>query len=93
VKYAPLLLLVAAAPAQASGWVWTCPEVKAEIRRIDRLTRYDCGMLTAAVEQERAAFNQQTMSQYNRALPIPMPMMLTPEFPPAPGPRTFFPRW
>ena len=92
-RHAPLLLLLLAAPAQASGWGRTCPEVKAEIRRIDRLTRYDCGMLTAAVEQERAAFNQQTMSQYNRALPTPMPMMLTPEFPPAPGPRTFHPPW
>jgi hypothetical protein len=92
VRYAPLLLLIAAAPAQASGWGKTCPEDKAEIQRIARLTRYDCGPMTAAVEQERAAFNQQTMMQYNRKLPIPMPMMLTPDFPPAPGPRTFFPR-
>ena len=91
-RYAPLILLLAAAPAQASGWVRNCPEDKAEIQRIARLTRYDCGPLTAAVEQERTAFNQQTMMQYNRILPIPMPMMLTPEFLPAPRPRTFFPR-
>ncbi len=86
-KYAPLLLLLAAGPAQAASPWWLCPEDRAEVNRVARLTALECGPLYGVVEQERAGFNQQTMMQYNRMLPIPLPMMPTPEV--AAPPRTF----
>ena len=84
-KYAPWFLLLLAAPVQANGWEWKRQPISAEdyaeIKRIERLTPLPKCRLEAVVECERAAFNQQTMMQYNRMLPIPMPMMPTPEVP------------
>ncbi len=82
-KYAPWFLLLIATPALANGWEWKRQPISAEdrceIKRIARLTPLPLCQLEAVVESERAAFNQQTMMQYNRLLPIPLPMMPTPE--------------
>ncbi len=87
-KYAPWLLLLVASTAQANGWEWKrqpiTAEERCEIKRIARLVPLSKCELDAVVEQERMAFNHQTMMQYNRMLPNPMPMMPTPEVgPPA----------
>ena len=87
-KYAPLFLLLAASTALADGWEWRRVPItdadRCEIRRIERLTPLSQCELVPVIEGERAAFNHQTMLQYNRALPIPLPMMPTPEVgPPA----------
>ena len=86
-RYATLLLLISAAPAQASGWARICPEDRAEVGRIYRLTTLECGPLRGVVEQERAGFNGQTLMQYNGVLPAPLPLSPTPEV--AVPPRTF----
>ncbi len=89
-KYAPWILLLIAAPAQANGWEWKRQPISAEDRcevgRIARLTPLSQCQLSSAIESERVAFNQQVLMQYHRALPIPMPMMPTPEVAPAPRP-------
>ena len=81
-KYAPLFLLLAASSAQANGWEWKRQPITAEnyceIERIRALTWLPKCQLDAVVETERDAFNQQTLMQYNRVLPIPLPMMPTP---------------
>jgi hypothetical protein len=85
-KYAPWFLLLIATSAHASGWEWkrqpVSPEDHAEIKRIAKLTPLAKCELDSAMETERVAMNQQTMMQYNRMLPIPMPMMPTPCVPP-----------
>jgi hypothetical protein len=84
-KYAPWFLLLIAAQAHANGWEWKrqpiAPDEWADIKRVARLTAQPKCQLDAIVEGEREAFNQQTMMQYNRMLPIPLPMMPTPEVP------------
>jgi hypothetical protein len=81
-KYAPWFLLLIASSAQANGWEWKrqpiTPEDYCEIKRIAKLTPLSKCELDAVAESERVAFNQQTMMQYNRVLPIPLPMMPTP---------------
>ena len=85
-KYAPWLLLLVASSAQANGWEWkrqpVTPEEYCEIKRIARLTPLSKCELDAVIESERVAMNQQTMMQYNRMLPIPLPLMPTPVVPP-----------
>ena len=81
-KYAPLFLLLAATSAQAQGWEWrrqpVTAEDRCEIQRIARLTALPKYQLDAVVEGERQSFNAQTMMQYNRQLPIPLPLAPTP---------------
>jgi hypothetical protein len=96
-KYAPLFLLLAASSVQANdwGWEWKRQPVTAEdyceIKRIARLTPQTKYQLDVIAESERDAFNHQTMMQYNRALPIPLPLMPTPEVAwPRRGPLRFF---
>ena len=85
-KYAPVFLLLAASTVQADGWEWkrqpVTPENYCEIQRIARLTALSKCELDAVAESERNAFNQQTLMQYNRMLPIPLPLMPTPNAPP-----------
>jgi hypothetical protein len=85
-KFAPVLLLLAASTALADGWEWKRRPVTAEddreIKRIARLTPLAKYELDAAAESERVAMNHQTMMQYNRMLPTPMPMLPTPCVPP-----------
>jgi hypothetical protein len=87
-KYAPLFLLLAATSAHANGWEWKrqpiTPEEYCEIKRIAKLTPQLKCDLDAIMESERVAMNQQTMMQYNRALPIPLPLMPTPVVAPPP---------
>jgi hypothetical protein len=89
-KYAPIALLLIASAAQAHDWHWewrrqpVTAEDRAEIKRVAKLTpQYMCD-LEAIMESERMAMNQQTMMQYNRMLPIPLPTMPTPVVPPPP---------
>ena len=85
-KYAPWLLLLVASSAQANGWEWKRQPISSEeyceIKRIAKLTPLSKCELDAVVETERVAMNQQTMMQYNRMLPIPLPLMPTPCVPP-----------
>jgi hypothetical protein len=98
-KYAPLFLLLAASSAHATdwGWEWRRQPISAEeyceIKRIDNLMPLSRGQLDAVAEGERDAFNRQAMMQYNRQLPIPLPMMPTPDLnPPRRSPFRFFHR-
>jgi hypothetical protein len=81
-KYAPLFLLLVATTAHANGWEWKrqpiTPEEYCEIKRIAKLTPLSKCELDSIMESERVAMNQQTMMQYNRMLPIPLPLMPTP---------------
>lgn len=81
-RYAPLLVLLAATSTQANGWEWKrqpiSPGEYCEIQRIAKLTTLSKCELDGVVESERVAFNQQTLMQYNRMLPIPMPLSTTP---------------
>jgi hypothetical protein len=87
-KYAPLFLLLVANSAHANGWEWkrqpVSPEEYCEIKRIAKLTPQCKGDLDAIMESERVAMNEQTMMQYNRVLPIPLPLMPTPIVPKPP---------
>jgi hypothetical protein len=86
IKYAPVFLLLAASTVQADGWEWKrqtiTPEDRCEIQRIAKLTALSKCELDSVVESERLAFNERTMMQYNRQLPSPQPMSLTPCVPP-----------
>jgi hypothetical protein len=88
-KYAPMFLLLAASSVHANdwGWEWKRQPVTAEdyceIKRIAKLTAQPRYQLDAIAEGERVAFNKQAMLQYNRTLPIPLPMMPTPVVAPA----------
>ena len=85
-KYAPMFLLLIVSTAQANDWEWkrqlVTPEEYCEIKRIAKLTTLTRCELDPVIESERVAFNQQTLMQYNRALPIPLPMMPTPNVAP-----------
>jgi len=85
-KYAPWFLLLIATSAHANGWEWKRQPISdseyCEIKRIARLTPLSQCELIPVIESERMAMNQQTMMQYNRMLPNPMPMMPTPCVPP-----------
>ncbi len=89
IKYAPVfLVLLGASSAQAQHWEWRRQPVTAEdyceINRIARLSSLPKADLDSVMESERAAFNSQTMLQYNRVLPIPLPTMPTPDVAPPP---------
>ena len=81
-KYAPLFLLLLASSVEANGWEWKRQTITAEdyceIEWIRRLTPLSKCELDPVIESERVAFNQQTRMQYERVLPIPLPMMPTP---------------
>jgi hypothetical protein len=85
-KYAPIFLLLVASSVQANGWEWKRQPITdadyCEIKRIAKLTPLSKCELDAVAESERVAFNHQTMMQYNRALPIPLPLMPTPNVAP-----------
>jgi hypothetical protein len=88
-KYSPLLLLLAAAPAQASGWGRSCPGDRAEVRRIASLSALDCGALGGVVEQDRHAYNDRALMHYNRMRFTYSPTMSRPEAAPMPpDPKT-----
>ncbi len=78
-----LVVLLATTSAQANDWEWKrlpiSPEEYCDNRRVEKLTPLSKCELNSVVEAERAAFNDRTLLQYNRVLPIPLPSMPTPD--------------
>ena len=85
-KSAPLLLLLVASSAPANDREWRrvpiTPRSAARSSGSPGSPPLPKCELEGVVESERVAMNQQAMLQYNRVLPIPLPLMPTPDVAP-----------